>query len=109
MTCQHERAAAATHSCKRAPRPASHPLPSKPHPAASAFEASAITLYAVVDGSDGTRTFNGNLGGRAGADRLCALSPNRPLANSANSRVALLYHALISTADGDALRDFPLK
>lgn len=71
---------------------------------AAALAASVIKLYPVVDSGGTVRLLTGDLGGRVGADALCAASPNRPVAT--NSRVGLLYRALISTAADDEVRDF---
>jgi hypothetical protein len=69
----------------------------------AALAADAITLYPVVDAGGALRTFNGDLGGRAGADGLCVASQNRPV------RANLQYRALISTAADDEIADFVTK
>ena len=69
--------------------------------------ASKVTLYPVVDGSNNPREFNGNFGGRTGADALCAASPNRPTVPT--DPFPFVYRAVMSTRADDELRDFPTK
>ena len=68
-----------------------------PSPAAAqSVGVARIILYQASNGAN----FDGNLGGRAGADALCAASANRP-AGYAN------YRALISTSASDEIRNMP--
>jgi len=67
-----------------------------PSPAAAQSAGPRIILYQANDGAN----FDGNLGGRAGADALCAASTNRP-AGYTN------YRAFISTSASDEIRDMP--
>lgn len=73
------------------PRPAAAQSAAAVAPAPGA----AIVMYRVDD-----TLRDGNLGGRAGADALCAASANRP-AGYANAR------AFISVGTGDAIADMP--
>jgi hypothetical protein len=67
-----------------------------PSPAAAQSVGARIILYQASDGAG----FDGNLGGRAGADALCAASANRPAGYSN-------YRALISVSATDEIRDMP--
>ena len=68
-----------------------------PSPAAAqSVGAARIILYQASNGAG----FDGNLGGRQGADALCAASANRPAGYSN-------YRALISTSATDEIQDMP--
>ncbi|MBK9238707.1 MAG: hypothetical protein IPL75_00295 [Acidobacteria bacterium] len=67
-----------------------------PTPAAAQSAGTRIILYQANDGA----SFDGNLGGRAGADALCANSTNKPSGYTN-------YRAFISTSATDEIRDMP--
>lgn len=67
-----------------------------PTPAAAQSAGPRIILYQASNGA----SFDGNLGGRAGADALCAASANKPAGYSN-------YRAFISTSAADEIRDMP--
>lgn len=93
--------------CKNVPPPCTLPAPSTASATdiAAAFTPSVITLYPVLNADLTVRKSGGNLGGRAGADKLCAESPNRPV--SAFERVVpTQYRALISPGPNDEVQDF---
>lgn len=71
-------------------------------PGPVAAQSAAVTQIVLYDA--GGDAYDGDLGGRAGADAICAASANRPMGAEYTN-----FRAFISISDSDEIRDMPTR